>query len=364
VTRFQQTSPPVTAKGVEDTAFYRYHRLLALNEVGGDPARFGLSVEGFHAANLERAARFPRGLLVTQTHDTKRSGDVRARIGALSTMPAEWRERVMRWHEIAEPLRSGGAPDASEEYFVYQTLVGAHPIEPERLAAYLEKALREAKRTTNWIEPDEAWEQRVKDFTLALLEHEPFRADFDPFAERVAREGRRSALAQTLLKLTSPGLPDVYQGDELEALSLVDPDNRRPVDWASRRSALAALRKRRSAHPGDHEARDHLPGARAAHPPPRGVRRARKLRATRRGAGRVRVQARQRRRGRGRGARLERRRGRGASRARGATSSQVGKSSSALAPAPAISWTSTAWRCSSEPLTPHVNPAGRCTSGA
>jgi (1->4)-alpha-D-glucan 1-alpha-D-glucosylmutase len=147
----------------------------------------------------------------------------------------------MRWHEIAEPLRSGGAPDASEEYFVYQTLVGAHPIEPGRLAAYLEKALREAKRTTNWIEPDEAWEQRVKDFTLALLEHEPFRADFDPFAERVAREGRRSALAQTLLKLTSPGLPDVYQGDELEALSLVDPDNRRPVDWAARRSALAAI---------------------------------------------------------------------------------------------------------------------------
>ncbi|MCW3049947.1 MAG: treY [Solirubrobacterales bacterium] len=245
VTRFQQTSPPVTAKGVEDTAFYRYLRLLALNDVGGDPARFGLPVEAFHAANLERARRFPRGLLVTQTHDTKRSGDVRARIGALAGMAGEWRERVLRWRELNAGLRIGAhpaAPDANEEYLIYQTLVGAWPIEAERLESYLEKALREAKRNTSWVEQDARWEGRVKAFAGALLGHQAFLEDFEPFARRVAAVGRRSALGQWLLKLTVPGVPDVYQGDELEALNLVDPDNRRPVDWQPRRDALAALR--------------------------------------------------------------------------------------------------------------------------
>jgi (1->4)-alpha-D-glucan 1-alpha-D-glucosylmutase len=242
VTRFQQTSPPVTAKGVEDTAFYRYNRLLALNEVGGDPGRFGMSVAEFHAANAERAERFPRGLLVTQTHDTKRSGDVRARIGALAGMAGEWREHVLRWREINAELRGDGAPDANEEYLIYQTLAGAWPIEPERLEAYLEKALREAKRNTSWVEQDHAYEARVKRFAVALLAHRPFLDDFEPFAARVADAGRRSALGQLLLKLTSPGVADVYQGDELEALSLVDPDNRRPVDWTARREALDALR--------------------------------------------------------------------------------------------------------------------------
>jgi (1->4)-alpha-D-glucan 1-alpha-D-glucosylmutase len=241
VTRFQQTSPPVTAKGVEDTAFYRYNRLLALNEVGGDPGRFGMSVADFHAANAERAERFPRGLLVTQTHDTKRSGDVRARIGALAGMAGEWRERVLRWRDVNADLRADGAPDANEEYLIYQTLVGAWPIERDRLEAYLEKALREAKRNTSWVEPDDDWEARVKRFAVALLSHEPFLEDFEPFAARVVEEGRRSALGQLLLKLTSPGVADIYQGDELEALSLVDPDNRRPVDWATRREALDAL---------------------------------------------------------------------------------------------------------------------------
>jgi (1->4)-alpha-D-glucan 1-alpha-D-glucosylmutase len=242
VTRFQQTSPPVTAKGVEDTAFYRYVRLLALCEVGGDPGRFGLSVSDFHAANAIRAERFPRGLLVTQTHDTKRSGDLRARIGALAGMAAEWREHVLRWREVNAALRAGGAPDANEEYLIYQTLVGAWPIGPDRLAAYLEKALREAKRNTSWIEQDHDWEERVRRFAVALLDHRPFLDDFAPFAARVAEAGRRSALGQLLLKLTSPGVADIYQGDELEALSLVDPDNRRPVDWAARRVALDALR--------------------------------------------------------------------------------------------------------------------------
>jgi (1->4)-alpha-D-glucan 1-alpha-D-glucosylmutase len=242
VTRFQQTSPPVTAKGVEDTAFYRYNRLLALNEVGGDPGRFGISVAEFHAANTQRAERFPNGLLVTQTHDTKRSGDVRARIGALAGMAGEWREHVLRWRELTAGLRADGAPDSSEEYLVYQTLVGAWPIERDRLEQYLEKALREAKRNTSWVEEDHDYEARVQRFAVALLTHEPFLEDFEPFAARVADEGRRSALGQVLLKLTAPGVADIYQGDELEALSLVDPDNRRPVDWAARREALEALK--------------------------------------------------------------------------------------------------------------------------
>ena len=240
VIRFQQTTPPVMAKGVEDTAFYRYNRLLCLNEVGGDPGRFSISVDDFHAANLERARRFPNALLTTQTHDTKRSGDVRARLVALSWLPYEWGGRVIEWRRINEPLR-GNAPDANEEYFLYQTLLGAWPVERGRLGAYLEKALREAKTNTNWLEPNTRWEDEVKSFAAALYDHEPFRESFDPFVERVTELGERIALAQTLLKLTCPGVPDLYQGDELWNLSLVDPDNRRPVDWDERRRALAEL---------------------------------------------------------------------------------------------------------------------------
>jgi (1->4)-alpha-D-glucan 1-alpha-D-glucosylmutase len=240
VTRFQQTTPPVMAKGVEDTAFYRYARLLALNDVGGDPSRFGISVEQLHDANRVRAERFPNNLLVTQTHDTKRSGDVRARIGALSTMPDAWAAHVRRWLELTAALPG---PDPVERYFVLQTLVGAWPLELERLQAYMEKALREAKRTTNWISPDEEHEAAVRAYCAALYSHEAFLADFEPFAGEVARVGDRAALAQLLLKLTVPGVPDVYQGDELLSLSLVDPDNRRPVDWARRRQLLASLRR-------------------------------------------------------------------------------------------------------------------------
>ncbi|HWV87906.1 MAG TPA: malto-oligosyltrehalose synthase [Capillimicrobium sp.] len=244
VERFQQTSPPVMAKGVEDTAFYRYHRLIALNEVGGAPERFGLEVADFHAANLERARRHPLNLLVTQTHDTKRGGDVRARIGALTWVPGEWRERVLAWRELNAPLREDGlGPDADEEYFLYQTLVGAWPIEPlERLDAYLEKALREAKVNTSWVQQNRAWEESVIRFARAVVASEAFLADFLPFQARVAELGERSILGQLLLKHTVPGVPDTYQGDELLALNLVDPDNRRPVDWAARRAALDALR--------------------------------------------------------------------------------------------------------------------------
>ena len=240
VTRFQQTTPPVMAKGVEDTAFYRYARLLALNDVGGDPGRFGLSIERFHAGNAERAERFPHNLLVTQTHDTKRSGDVRARIGALSTMPEAWATHVRRWLELTAEIPG---PDDVERYLILQTLAGAWPLERERLQAYVEKALREAKRTTNWVEPDEEHEAGVQAYCAALYSHEAFLADFEPFAAELARAGDRAALAQLLLKLTVPGLPDVYQGDELLALSLVDPDNRRPVDWELRRRLLAEVRR-------------------------------------------------------------------------------------------------------------------------
>ena len=232
VTRFQQTSPPVTAKGVEDTTFYRYMPMVALNEVGGDPGRFGLSVADFHAANAVRAKRFGEGLLVTQTHDTKRSGDLRARIGALASMPEAW-EALAR-----AKLASDAAVTPAEQLFVLQIVVGlGGKITRERLDGYLEKALREGKTSSNWIEPDEAHERAVQEWAWELVAD----PDILALAERARVEGERAALCQTLLKLTTPGVPDVYQGDELWMLALVDPDNRRPVDWGARRAALDAV---------------------------------------------------------------------------------------------------------------------------
>jgi (1->4)-alpha-D-glucan 1-alpha-D-glucosylmutase len=239
VTRFQQTTPAVMAKGVEDTAFYRYTRLLALNEVGGDPGRFGITADQFHAAN---GARLPNNLLVSSTHDTKRTGDVRARLVALTWMADEWAGAVRSWFEVNAPLRTRTAPTPSEELLIYQTLVATWPIEPERLEAYLEKALREAKQSSSWLKPDEGHEAAVKAFAVGLIDHGPFRYGFDVIADRVAEIGARISLAQTLLKLTVPGLPDTYQGDELWKYALVDPDNRRPVDWAAHAAALEALR--------------------------------------------------------------------------------------------------------------------------
>jgi len=264
VTRFQQTTPPVMAKGVEDTAFYRYARLVALNEVGGDPSRFGISVERFHAANQERLERYPRNLLVTQTHDTKRSGDVRARVGALPGMAEEWATHVRRWFDVNGPLRAGGAPDPIEEYFIYQNLIGAWPIEPERLESYMEKALREAKRNTNWAEVNEDYEARVKAFCRGLYDHRSFLESFEPFAARVAEVGERASLAQLLIKLTAPGVADIYQGDELVSLSLVDPDNRRRVDWDRRRQALAAVHANPGADPAALAASGSAPGTSAS----------------------------------------------------------------------------------------------------
>jgi (1->4)-alpha-D-glucan 1-alpha-D-glucosylmutase len=220
VTRFQQTTGPVMAKGVEDTAFYRYSRLLALNEVGGDPGRFGVTLEAFHEG---QAKRRPNSLLTTFTHDTKRSADVRARLAALTWIPDEW----------AQLVAAVGA-DGPDEYHVLQTVVGAWPLEPERLDGYVEKALREGKRTSSWLNPDERAERRVQKYGRELLEN----GSVERFVERVRPLGRQLARGQLLLKLTSPGVPDLYQGDELETLALVDPDNRRPVDWELRERLL------------------------------------------------------------------------------------------------------------------------------
>jgi (1->4)-alpha-D-glucan 1-alpha-D-glucosylmutase len=245
VTRFQQTTPAITAKGVEDTAFYRDTRLLALNEVGGDPGRFNLAVADFHARSEARAERFPHGLLITQTHDTKRSGDARARIGALAGVADEWRTEVERWFELAAPLRTevGGrsAPDPTEEYLIYQTVVGVWPVSVERLEEYVRKALREAKRNTNWVEPDQEWEAAALAFCRGLCAEGELRGAIDAFVARHAPRGERAAVGQLVLKLTTPGVPDIYQGDELWALSMVDPDNRRRVDFDARRKALDEL---------------------------------------------------------------------------------------------------------------------------
>ncbi len=234
VVRWQQTTGAVMAKGVEDTAFYRWLRLTALNEVGGDPGRFSLDPGEFHRTMLERHRQHPLRLLASQTHDTKRAGDVRARIGALAGMPEEWASRVRRWHVL-----SGGMDDPNEEYLVWQTLLGAWPIVPGRLERYLVKALREAKRTTSWVDPDEEHELRAQRFVRDLYANHAFLDDFEPFAQRVIRAGEHASLGQLLLRLTAPGLPDVYQGDDVWSLNLVDPDNRRPVDWFRRLAALA-----------------------------------------------------------------------------------------------------------------------------
>jgi (1->4)-alpha-D-glucan 1-alpha-D-glucosylmutase len=225
VTRFQQTTGAVMAKGVEDTAFYRYSRLLALNDVGGDPGRFGLSLEAFHERN---ARRRPNTLLTTFTHDTKRSADVRARLAALTWVPDDW----------AALVGTVGV-EGEDQYHVLQTVVGAWPLEPERLDAYVEKALREGKRTSSWRNPDEEAERRVKEYGRRLLAS----PEVEQFVGRLGPLGRRIALGQLLVKLTSPGVPDLYQGDELEALALVDPDNRRPVDWLTREHLLGQLKE-------------------------------------------------------------------------------------------------------------------------
>jgi len=241
VARFQQLTSPVMAKGVEDTTFYTYDRLLALNEVGCDPARFGVSPAGFHEASTHAQRDWPCAMLALSTHDTKRSEDVRARISLLSEMPDAWAEEVRRWAEHNAPAWRGRVPDRNVEHLLYQTLVGAWPITPGRVAGYMRKACRESKTFTSWVSPDPEYEQRIEEFVAGVLGDGAFVGMLERFVAPLIRPGRINSLSQTLLKLTSPGIPDTYQGCELWDNSLVDPDNRRPVDFPLRRALLADI---------------------------------------------------------------------------------------------------------------------------
>ena len=243
VMAFQQFSGPAMAKGVEDTAFYRYNRLTSLNDVGGDPGRFGVSLRDFHAFCLDAQQSHPQTMTSTSTHDTKRSEDVRARINLLSEMPAEWGDALRRWSLATEGYLENGLPDRNTIYLLFQTLVGAWPISTDRLQAYMLKACREAKQQTSWLTPKEEFETSLHRFIGCLCDDAALMGDVNEFVNRLEAPGRINSLAQTLVKLTAPGVPDIYQGTELWDLSLVDPDNRRPVDYDLRKRLLAELRE-------------------------------------------------------------------------------------------------------------------------
>jgi len=254
--KFQQLTGPIMAKGLEDTAFYSFNRLASLNEVGGNPSRFGVPVEAFHAQNLDRREHWPHALIATSTHDSKRGEDVRARINVISEFPGEWRECLSRWGKMNRKKKKvvDGrlAPDRNEEYLFYQTLLGAWPAaEPDaqgyadfkrRMAEYMLKAAKEAKVNTNWMNPRVEYEEALAGFVSSVMDHAPFVEDFRAFQRKVAHYGAFNSLSQTLLKITSPGVPDFYQGTETWNLSLVDPDNRRPVDYAALEKTLRELR--------------------------------------------------------------------------------------------------------------------------
>jgi (1->4)-alpha-D-glucan 1-alpha-D-glucosylmutase len=254
--KFQQITSPVAAKGIEDTVLYVYNRLLSLNEVGSDPLQFGAEPESVHAWMVMRQRQWRHALSATATHDTKRGEDVRARIDVLSEIPGAWKAAVARWRGLNRRFKTDlqglMTPDPNEEYFLYQTLIGAWPFDlgaapafRDRIAAYLTKAMREAKTYTSWLSPDEEHERAVIRFLDAVLDRRrsgPFLQSFEQFQSRVAELGIYNSLAQLVIKITAPGVPDFYQGTELWDLNLVDPDNRRDVDYAARRRMLAALR--------------------------------------------------------------------------------------------------------------------------
>ncbi len=256
VMRFQQLTGPLMAKGFEDTTFYVYNRLLSLNDVGGDPDHFGVSPQEFHEFVRRRGQCWPDTMNTTATHDCKRGEDARARINVLSELPEEWDSQLKSWSRINRPKKSKikglEVPDRNDEYFLYQTLIGAFPVQPqpdadfyERLHAYIIKAVREAKVHTEWLKPDLAYEGGFVKFAEAILTSSPdsgFLAEFVPFAEKVAYGGMFNSLAQTLLRIVAPGIPDTYQGTESWDLSFVDPDNRRPVDFAARQRLLGELK--------------------------------------------------------------------------------------------------------------------------
>jgi (1->4)-alpha-D-glucan 1-alpha-D-glucosylmutase len=258
VMKFQQTTSPVTAKGVEDTAFYIYNRLISLNDVGGEPQHFGVSLAGFHQYMQERAVQWPSSLSSSSTHDTKRSEDVRARINVLSELPSEWRQHLRTWNRLNKKakrtMNDQPAPSLNEEYLLYRTLLGAWPFGAfsehvhsqfsARIQSYAIKALREAKVNTSWLNPDEAYEAAVSQFLtriLSLSSTNAFLKDFLPFQQRLAKYGIYNSLSQVLIKTLAPGVPDFYQGTELWDFSLVDPDNRQPVDYLLRQQRLSEL---------------------------------------------------------------------------------------------------------------------------
>ena len=268
--KLQQYTGPVQAKGLEDTAFYRYNVLLSLNEVGGDPSAFGRSVEHFHAANARRLSRWPCEMLATMTHDTKLGEDVRARINVLSEIPDEWGREVSKWMRLNRAHRTlvdgEPAPDRNDEYRLYQALVGAWPAEcstsppraaselADRLQAYMLKAVRESKVYTSWITPNDAYEDALRQFVDRVLRGAPadrFLRSMLPFQRRIAELGVVNSLAQTTLKVGSPGVPDFYQGTDLWELSLVDPDNRRPVDFSKRQEFLDDVLATLNAEPAE-----------------------------------------------------------------------------------------------------------------
>jgi len=263
VLKFQQFTGPIMAKGLEDTVSYIYNRLAALNEVGGEPQVFGLSVEAFHQRNFRRQRDWPASLLATSTHDSKRSEDVRGRMLAISEIPQLWGRSLQKWRtanrRFKKQIDEAEAPDAGEEYLLYQTLLGTWPVDLDgapvpsveqgfirRIQRYMAKALKEAKLNTSWIQPNEDWDDAMQEFVAGILEAGPrnkFLPVFLPVAAEIARLGAINSLAQTAIKLTAPGVPDIYQGTEIWDDSLVDPDNRRPIDYGRRREMLAQIEK-------------------------------------------------------------------------------------------------------------------------
>ena len=268
VMKFQQITGTIMAKGTEDTAFYIYNRFVSLNEVGGDPLQFGLSVPIFHERIRQRRAQSPASICATSTHDTKRSEDVRARINILSEIPQVWKAHVQRWSQLNKRYKTEAegtlAPDRNEEYLLYQTLIGAWPFSMpddsqyrsfcDRIQTYMAKAVKEAKVHTSWVNPNRMYDQAVHDFIEHILNRSvpnPFLEDFLPFQQEIARLGVYNSLSQVLLKIAAPGIPDFYQGSELWDFSLVDPDNRRPVDFGLRAGLLADVQSLCSAQGSD-----------------------------------------------------------------------------------------------------------------
>lgn len=253
VLRMQQYSGPLMAKGVEDTTLYVYNRLLSLNEVGGNPSHFGITVDKFHHFNQQHQANWPHTMNATATHDTKRGEDMRARLNVLSEIPQEWEEQINLWSQLNQTHRSNNQPDRNDEYFLYQTLVGAFPFAEheqasfvQRVQDYMIKAIREAKVHTAWLRPDNEYEEACSSFIEKVLDPKvsrQFLETFHPFQEKIAEYGIFNSLSQTLLKIAAPGVPDFYQGTELWDLSLVDPDNRRPVDFESRAAYLSTIQE-------------------------------------------------------------------------------------------------------------------------